>query len=238
MDLKESQILGERAGEHWYYSAKAAALKQVLHGHTIGRVLDVGAGSGFFARCLLTEPTTTEATCVDIGYTGERDETHAGKPISFRLSADAVKADTVLLMDVLEHVEDEGALLKPFVDQARPGTLFVVTVPAFAFMWSGHDVFLGHWRRYTRSSLLAAVTKCGLKPLRSHYYYALVFPLAFITRFAGRLFGNDRKAPKSQLSQHSPLANAVLRTLCAIERPVMRLNSLFGLTVFAVFRKP
>lgn len=238
MDLKEEEILGDRAGEHWYYRAKAAALKCVLRGHRLGTIFDIGAGSGFFSRHLLEDPSADKSVCVDIGYENDSDDTTHAKPIAFRRTADAGEADTVLLMDVIEHVADEHALLKPYVDAAKPGTLFVVTVPAFQFMWSGHDVFLGHHRRYTRSQLVDTVQACGLEPVSSHYYYALVFPLALATRMLGRLAGGANDEPKSQLREEGPLINTVLGTLCTIERPWMGLNKLFGLTVFATFRKP
>ena len=48
MDLKEVEILGDRADAHWYYRAKSAAMLRMLRGEAVGEVLDVGAGSGFF----------------------------------------------------------------------------------------------------------------------------------------------------------------------------------------------
>jgi methylase of polypeptide subunit release factors len=49
MDLKETDILGDSIGEHWYYCSKAAATRRLLGEAPITRILDVGAGSGFFA---------------------------------------------------------------------------------------------------------------------------------------------------------------------------------------------
>ena len=53
MDLKEEDILGADIGRHWYYRAKAAALRRAVGGLSPQRILDVGAGSGFFSRHLL-----------------------------------------------------------------------------------------------------------------------------------------------------------------------------------------
>ena len=67
MDLKEEDILGGDIGRHWYYRAKAAALHRMVAGLRPQRLLDVGAGSGFFSRHLLSRGAQS-ALCVDIGY--------------------------------------------------------------------------------------------------------------------------------------------------------------------------
>ena len=55
----------------------------------------------------------------------------------------------MLLMDVIEHIEDDVGLVGEYVNKVAPGTQFIATVPAFMWLWSGHDVFLEHVRRYT-----------------------------------------------------------------------------------------
>lgn len=69
-------------------------------------ILDVGAGSGFFARKILSDSSVKEAWCVDIGYDEDSDTFEKEKPIYFRRSVDMLKADVVLLMDILEHSDD------------------------------------------------------------------------------------------------------------------------------------
>jgi len=148
MDVKEQDILGDLINHHWYYRAKGAAMTRLLAGAPVRHVLDVGAGSGVFSRLLLDQGAI-EATCVDPAYPSEHTEMQGGKPIRFVHVAANSDADTVLLMDVLEHVDDDTGLLREYVQNAAPGTRFLITVPAFMWMWSGHDVFLEHRRRYT-----------------------------------------------------------------------------------------
>jgi hypothetical protein len=52
-------------------------------------------------------------------------------------------------MDVIEHVEDDVGLVREYANKVAPGTRFITTVPAFMWLWSGHDVFLEYFRRYT-----------------------------------------------------------------------------------------
>ena len=238
MDLKEEEILGDQVDRHWYYKAKAAALIADLRGVEPTSILDIGAGSGFFSRQLLEHTRAQRATCVDIGYAQDRDELWRGKPIGFRREVRTSDADLVLAMDVIEHVTDDAALMQPYVDLVAPGTRFIFSVPAFNFLWSGHDVFLGHHRRYTLRGLENAIRNFRLVVDWSHYYYGVVFPLAACVRLLERARSAETSEPKSQLRRHGGLANGVLSALCGLERPLMRTNKLFGLTVFAGCHKP
>ncbi|HEX3754862.1 MAG TPA: class I SAM-dependent methyltransferase [Rhizomicrobium sp.] len=238
MDLKEEEILGDQVGSHWYYRAKAGALHRDLRHRMPREILDIGAGSGFFSRVLLKETSAERAVCVDTGYAGSRDEVWCGKPIAFRRSIERSDADLVLAMDVMEHVADDAALMRSYSDLVAPGTRFIVSVPAFNFLWSSHDVFLEHHRRYTLGNLKAALRAAGLVVDWCHYYYAAVFPLAAAMRLLEHMKKRETVELKSQLQQHSPLVNGTLSTLLAMERPVMGANKLFGLTAFAGCHKP
>ena len=236
MDLKEEEILGDQIRTHWYYRAKAAAVVRELRDIRPTEILDIGAGSGYFSRVLLEKTSAARATCVDIGYSQDGDGICNGKPIAFRRAIEKSGADLVLAMDVMEHVPNETTLMLPYIRSVAPGTRFIISVPAFDFLWSSHDVFLEHYRRYTLKSLEDTVRRCGLAIDRSHYYFGAVFPIAAALRLLDR--GASQGEPKSQLRRHGMLTNGVLSALCALERPVMDYNRLFGLTVFAVCHKP
>ena len=238
MDIKEEEILGDQIRSHWYYKAKAAALLRDLGGWAPMEILDVGAGSGFFSRVLLQNTAAARATCVDIGYAGDRDETWCAKSIAFRRTIEKSDADLVLAMDVMEHVADETALMRPYIDLVASGTHFIISVPAFNFLWSAHDVFLEHHRRYTLDGLEGTLRKCGLYVDWSHYYYAGIFPLAASIRLWERFRPPSTSGARSQLKRHGPIVNGGMAALCAVERPIMRANKLFGLTVFAGCHKP
>ena len=91
MDLKEEDILGNDIGRHWYYQSKAAALRRMVGPLAPKRLLDVGAGSGFFSRHLLTEGGALSALCVDVGYPESRDETVDGKPVLYRRDCSEIR---------------------------------------------------------------------------------------------------------------------------------------------------
>jgi len=238
MDLKETGILGNSIAEHWYYKSKAAAMMRLVGNDHPTRILDVGAGSGFFSRHILGSTTAAEAWCVDISYTREYDNQEQGKPVYYRRSVDHVDADLVLLMDVLEHVDDDRGLLADYVGRVPAPARFLISVPAFQFLWSGHDEFLEHKRRYTLTQIERVATMSGLILERGAYYFGLVFPLAAATRIAGRLRSASSEAPQSQLKRHHPLVNRTLDALCQAELPLLSVNRLAGLTAFCLARKP
>ena len=236
MDLKEIDILGESINEHWYYASKAKAMLNYLGKKIPDTILDVGAGSGFFSHYLLNHTHANEAWCVDISYESEYEEQVADKTIFYRKSIDTVEADLVLFMDVLEHVDNDVALLKEYVPKVPVNSHFLITVPAFDFLWSGHDVYLEHRRRYTVGQLEKTVQNAGLNVIQSGYYFGMVFPIAASIRLLQNCFGKKEKA-SSQLSRHSVFTNGILKTLCAIELPLMKINKLAGLSVFCLAEK-
>lgn len=230
MDLKEEALLGPEVARHWYYRAKLSALLGTLADLPPDAVLDVGAGSGFFARSLLERGAATAATCVDPGYGADREEVVAGRPLSFRRQPQR-PAPVVLMMDVLEHVPDDAGLLRGTLAGAPPGTRVVVTVPAFGWLWSRHDVFLGHLRRYTLAGIERLLRDCTLRVEFAHYLYAPVLPMVVVQRLGRRFLGEGE--PRSDMRRFGRVSNAVLDTACNVERRFARRNRLAGLTVLA-----
>ena len=237
MDLKEEAVLGRSVGQHWYYQSKAAALLRIAAPLKVRRILDVGAGSGFFSRNLLANTKAQEAKCIDPNYIEERDELLDGKVMKFRRKCDVTDADLLLMMDVLEHVKDDFSLLDEYIKKIPTGAYLIVTVPAFRFLWSSHDEFLGHFRRYTLKQTVDLLENAGLEIEQKCYFFGLVFPLAVLRRLFGKISFKSGNVPQSDLKQHSTFANGLLRLLCWLELPLFRFNRLAGLSVFCLARK-
>lgn len=73
MDLLEIDILGNSINDHWYYQSKAKVLQKLIGNHQHQVLLDVGAGSAFFTKWLLTNTNIQEAWCVDNSYPFDKD---------------------------------------------------------------------------------------------------------------------------------------------------------------------
>jgi hypothetical protein len=133
------------------------------------------------------------------------------------------------MMDVIEHVADDRALVRDYVEKAPAGSRFVITVPAFMWLWSPHDVFLEHHRRYTLGETELVLRDAGLTIEHGHYFYGAVLPLVATVRAWKRATAGNTP-PASDMQQHGRLVNSLLYGASAAETAVMRLNRLGGTT--------
>ena len=193
------------------------------------KIVDIGAGSGYFSRYLAKRGLIDQAFCVDTGYSTNHQEQIAGTKIFYASKLQKSNADVALFMDVLEHVKDDVLLLRSYLNLLPQRSTIIITVPAFNFLWSGHDIFLGHYRRYTRVSLYNTIVRAGYRPVNLFYYYALVFPIVLIKR----LFSPHRKDIRSNLKSHCRFVNNILYRTCRLELNFMTLNNIVGLSVCA-----
>ena len=240
MDLKEEDILQDKIADHWYYVSKGRALLDFLGKDIrVKEVLDVGAGSGVFSRQLLDAGVCSSAVCVDPFYKEERLQTHNGRPIHFVKSVESVPQNLILMMDVLEHVDDDVGLLRQFGNPMPESGRILITVPAFQFMWSAHDVFLEHRRRYTIKMLERTVYKAGLEPVKMRYFFGALFPLTAAQRLAKRvLFERGRIKARSELKLFPRWLNQSLIGIHDIERHTLfKINKLAGLSLFCLCKK-
>lgn len=239
MDVKEEGILGADIATHWYYVSKGLALRSFLGKVSADEVLDVGAGSGIFSRQLIDAGLCQRATCVDPAYKREYTELYNGRPLSFVQSVEQPSQPLILMMDVLEHVDSDAGLLRYYAGSLPHNGHVLITVPAFQFLWSGHDVFLEHRRRYTRASLEQVVDDAGLRVVRSRYFFGLLFPVAAAMRLNDRRrYKDNAMGAKSALRRCSPFLNSALTFVHAVERrAVFPFNHFGGLTVFCLAQR-
>jgi 2-polyprenyl-3-methyl-5-hydroxy-6-metoxy-1,4-benzoquinol methylase len=230
MDVKEEQLLGGAVGEHWYYRSKQLALDSLLRCVPYTRILDIGAGSAVFSKHLL-ENGATSAVCVDPAYISEGAESYCGKPIHYVRDVEPCDADLVLLMDVLEHVDDDVGLIRESIKGARPGAFVVISVPAFPSLFSAHDRFLDHKRRYRMQTLENVARAGGLNIVSARYFFAMILPLAATLRLLKK-----HGPPKSSLVPHPRAVNDVLTFAHRMELPFFRFNRMGGLSVFCLAR--
>ncbi len=238
MDVKEDDILGDDIAGHWYYVSKGRAMRRFLGEIRVREVLDIGAGSGIFSRQLLDHNVCDSAVCVDPAYPNETNELHHGRPIRFVKSLDCVDQHLILMMDVLEHVEDDFGLLRTYTDPMPVDGHVLITVPAFQFLWSGHDVFLEHHRRYTLQQVELLLRRAGLEAIRRRYFFGSLFPVIAAIRWYQRGRLADGLEARSDLRKMSRPINKALIWVHDMERRVIfPWNRFAGLSVFCLAKK-
>lgn len=223
MDLRE--IENVNPWKHWYYLSKAAAVSSLIcEGQTnIKEVVDVGAGSAFFSEYLSKFLPQTKFTCVDPNY--EFQDLKHTEQIKMTRSINNSDGDLYLFMDVLEHVEDDKDLLESYLQIAKSGTRVLITVPAFMSLWSPHDVYLGHYRRYRRKEVEVLAASVGLKVQKSYYLFSSLLPIVYLLRKFGY-----RKRQGSNMTELPNILNWTLLKIHNFEHRFAR-NRFFGLSV-------
>lgn len=184
MDLRET---GTHARHPWE-TARWAFFSALLQRHGVlghtRAVIDGGAGDAWFAAQLLARlPSDAQIHCWDSEYT-EAIIAALGEtlPERIHLSAQrpAVSGDLLTLLDVLEHVPDDRAFLGDVVSQNLvPGGYALISVPAWQPLYTDHDRFLQHCRRYAPAQGLAVLESAGLEVLEhGGLFHSLIVPRA------------------------------------------------------------
>lgn len=172
MDLIE---VTENNNRHpWELSRTKCILKELTKLNIKGNVLDIGCGDSYFDFQLLKQNPNLNIYGVDINLEKEFDENniHAFNSLDHLPN---IKFDFIIMMDVLEHIENDNRYLKDILRYLSPdGTIFI-TVPAFMFLYSLHDKELKHYRRYNHNQLLQVIEYAGLNEINwSYFYFSLI----------------------------------------------------------------
>lgn len=257
MDLVEAANSRDGAGvRHPWETARLEVLKRLIAKHvplTDGSVVvDIGCGDAFVVGTLATLFPSSTFYGVDSALTPALiDEAERRVPAgNLRLfhSLDLVRpsqpAMLVLLMDVIEHVEDDGAFLSDLLarDLVDRRTRVLVTVPAYQWLFSAHDVFLRHYRRYSNRTLRDRLERAGLQVMESSYLFLSLVPLRFLQVVKEHLFGRPETPASNLLTNHGRASAAILtRALVADASFALALRRIGivvpGLSNYAICRK-
>jgi SAM-dependent methyltransferase len=163
MDLREQRADGtDEAGARRHpWEVFRGVIADHVDRAAVTRVLDVGAGDGWFAHELLPDlPEQAQVVCWDINYRSSDLAVPAGERISRTARRPDGPFDLVLLLDVIEHVEDDDAFLADdVVPLLAAGARAVVSVPAYPSLYCEHDRMLEHHRRYRPADLRALLAR-------------------------------------------------------------------------------
>jgi SAM-dependent methyltransferase len=222
--------------DYWWYRARSDLLRTVL-GPYVGsaaRILDVGSADGPSVGWL----TAAHKVSLDLDPRGLRPPAGiCGSVLALPFADGAF--EVVGAFDVLEHCEPEDRALSELHRVLEPGGRLLLSVPAYQWAWTDHDVANGHYRRYTRSRALAALVTAGFEVVRATYGFASVFP-AFVADRGARALRHriaavrgSGRADVVEVPAIGPTAERLLLGLCRLDEHVLARRDLpFGSSLF------
>lgn len=241
MDALAYQSLRDLQDRHWWFVGRRAIIKSLLSRLRLpkgARVLEAGCGYGG-NLAMLAE--FGEVKAFELDETARKyAAASSGIAISSGRLPDQIgfqgeRFELVVMLDVLEHIEEDVGSLRILRQRLAPGASIAITVPAFPWLWSSHDEVHHHKRRYTRASLRHTLEQAGFEQIELGYFNSILFPLAVAHRCMLRLLG--RKGGTDAMP--SSAINRILARLFALERHWIGKVSLPpGLSLYAIARSP
>jgi SAM-dependent methyltransferase len=149
-------------------------------------ICDIGAGDRYFVNQLLIQlkhkGVRANISAVDNKY---KDLDSDLEEIHLYDSIEAIPEDSmdfIIMMDVLEHIENDDEFLKAVLKLLKKRGTLIITVPAYQSLFSSHDVFLNHFRRYKYWDLLKLIEKNKMKIKECHYFYLTLFVIRWLQK--------------------------------------------------------
>ncbi len=224
---REAFEVTARAEEgHYWFEGRRELILWALARYFPGTrsMLEIGCGTGFVLEGVRRVAPDLELVGTDL-YPEGLGHARARVPAADFCQLDAARIpyrdefDVVGAFDVLEHIDDDEAVLASIAGALRPGGGLIATVPQHPRLWSAADDYARHRRRYTRSELVAKTRRAGLKVERLTSFMALLLPLMAITRLIERRSGSYDFEDELQMGA---TVNGLLTAILRFERALIR----------------
>lgn len=237
MDLKEIKIGNDV--NHFWFRARRKFLRSLMNKHLKNRdnkilVIGAGAGDDLHAFEEFGDMTVTDVNPEVIEYLQSMGLKNSRRADARKLSFEDESFDCIFAFDVIEHIDDDQAAVSEIFRVLKKNGKAFFTVPAYQWLFSGHDVALEHHRRYSGKSFKKLLKNQKFEILDFGFWNVLLFPLALVKR----LLSSKKKAQIDQTKVNSTL-DKILFIVIELERSFYKkkIRFPFGLTIFTVTSK-
>jgi SAM-dependent methyltransferase len=216
--------LARLESSNFWFRCRNRLISWALHRYfpEAGSFLEIGCGTGFVLSGIQQAAPHLRLSGSEVHVRGLPFAQSRLRPdVSlFQMDARAIpfqaEYDILGAFDVLEHIEEDEAVLSEMFQATRPGGGILVTVPQHRFLWSYVDDYSFHKRRYSRRDLVRKVRRAGFEVVRVTSFVFSLLPLLLLSRIRVRRKPKDFD-PTRELATGVRL-NAVLERLLDCER--------------------
>ena len=210
---------------HWWFLGRRRIIgelvRRIVPASRRELIVDVGCGTGGNLAAF-----TQDYSCLGIDPSSEAIRLARSRFPNAQFICGAItdalhdvrtRASLLLLTDVLEHVPDDFLLLSTLLEQLKPGTCILITVPANMALWTEHDVSFSHYRRYDLQRLQRVWLGLPVTPLLVSYYNARLYPIVWAIRAVNRVRGRASGIDGSDFHTPPRPLNDLLQRIFASE---------------------
>lgn len=190
----------------FWYRHRLECIAALLQAFPPARELfDIGGGNGYLAKGLQDKGYPT--VLVEPGRVGARNARERGvrNVICATVESAGIQPGTLAaagMFDVLEHIPDDLAFLTRLRDRMEAGGRLYLTIPAYPWLWSAHDDYMHHCRRYTRRSLTATLRQAGFRVEYVSYFFLFLTLPVFVLRALPTRLGLRKHSQASRAKDH------------------------------------
>jgi len=228
---------------HWWFVGRRAIISNILKDYPKGqKIFDFGCNTGNLAGRLQSEgfdvygsDISDQALAFGMSKGVKNLEVGSIGNMPFKDK----KFDTILALDVVEHIEDDVATLRELSSMLSANGRIIIMVPALPILWGVQDEVAHHFRRYTKSSLRSLVEKTDLKINRLTYFNFFLFPMIAGVRLAQRLLRPILKPKRtSDFDLNNPFINWLFTKMFGAEEYFLRfMNFPIGVSLLVILEK-